>query len=233
MFIKTLIRRLVLGAKADPEAYAKFLRGKGVQIGERTRFFSPTTNTIDLTRPWLITIGNDVQITNGVTILTHGYDWSVIKRKYHEVLGSSGKVTIGNNVFIGMHSTILKGVTVGNNVIIGANSLVNSDIPDNCVAAGNPARVIMDLDKYREKRIHAQYNEAAELVREYRLRYGRDPGEKELHEFFWLFTDNATSLPEVWKDVMQLVGNEEESYKKLSQHSPMFKDMRSFLESVK
>ncbi|RSX50201.1 transferase [Bifidobacterium callimiconis] len=233
MFIKSFIRRMVLGAKASPEAYVKFLREKGIRIGERTRFFSPTTNTIDLTRPWLISIGDDVQITNGVTILTHGYDWSVIKGKYHEVLGSSGKVTIGNNVFIGMHSTILKGVTIGNNVIIGANSLVNADIPDNCVAAGNPVRVIMDLAEYREKRIRAQYDEAAELVREYRLCYGRDPGEKELHEFFWLFTDDSATLPESWKTVMQLVGNEKEANKKLRQHSPMFKDMQSFLESVK
>lgn len=49
-----------------------------------------------------------------------------------------GGVSIGDNVFIGMQSTILKGVHIGNNVIIGANSLVNKDVPDNCVVAGNP-----------------------------------------------------------------------------------------------
>ena len=46
-----------------------------------------------------------------------------------------------------MKSTILKGVHIGNNVIIGANSLVNKDIPDNCVAAGNPCKVIKEAEK--------------------------------------------------------------------------------------
>ena len=61
-------------------------------------------------------------------------------------------VSIGDNVFIGMQLTILKGVHIGNNVIIGANSLVNKDVPDNCVAAGNPCKVIMTLDEYYEMR---------------------------------------------------------------------------------
>lgn len=88
--------------------------------------------------------------------MTHGFDWSVPKGVYGEVLGSSGKVSIGNNIFIGMKSTVLKGVSIGNNVIIGANSLVNRDIPDNCVAAGNPCRVIMSLDEYYKKRKYEQ-----------------------------------------------------------------------------
>ena len=84
----------------------------------------------------MIEIGKNVKITRGVTILTHGFDWSVLKGKYGNVLGSCGKVTIGDNCFIGMHSTILKGVTIGENVIIGANSLVNHDIPSNSVWRG-------------------------------------------------------------------------------------------------
>lgn len=81
-----------------------------------------------------------------------------------------------------MKSTILKGVHIGNNVIIGANSLVNKDIPDNCVAAGNPCKVIMGLEAYHEKRKAAQVAEARELVQLYRERYGREPDEKALHE---------------------------------------------------
>ena len=48
--------------------------------------------------------------------------------------------------FIGMKSTILKDVHIGNNVVIGANSLVNQDIPDHFVVAGNSAKIIMSLD---------------------------------------------------------------------------------------
>ena len=136
--LKMIIRKLVLGYRADSDSYLKYLKNKGARIGERVFVYSPMHVGIDMTRPWLIDIGNDVQITRGVTILTHGYDWSVIKGVYGEVLGSSGKVTIGNNVFIGMNSLILKGVKIGNNVIIGAGSIVTRDIPDNCVAVGTP-----------------------------------------------------------------------------------------------
>ena len=49
---------------------------------------------------------------------------------------------IGNNVTIGCHACIIGGVTIGNNVTIGAESVVVKDIPDNCIVAGNPAKVI-------------------------------------------------------------------------------------------
>ena len=105
-------------------------------------------------------MGNNVKITRGVTILTHGFDWSVLNGKYGDICGAAGKVTIGNNVFIGMQSTILKGVTIGDNVIIGANSLINKDIPSNSVVAGNPAKVICSLDDYHNKRLSLQFEEA-------------------------------------------------------------------------
>lgn len=151
MSLKKFFKKIRYGERCDSQTYIKYLKKKGVTIGDRTVIFDPQTTIIDETRPWMIEIGNDVQITSGVTLLTHGYDWSVLKGVYGEVLGSSGVLKIGNNVFIGMHSTILKGVTIGNNVIIGANSLVNKDIPDNCVAVGNPCRVIMSLEEYYKK----------------------------------------------------------------------------------
>ena len=66
------------------------MRKNGAKIGQRVTIFSPKTTNIDMTRPWLIDIGNDVQITEGVTILTHGYDWAVLKGVYGEILGSGG-----------------------------------------------------------------------------------------------------------------------------------------------
>jgi len=51
-----------------------------------------------------------------------------------------GKVSIGNHVFIGAHTTILKGVTIGENAIIGACSVVTKNIPANEIWAGNPAK---------------------------------------------------------------------------------------------
>lgn len=227
--IKNAIRKLIFKEKADSASYVKYLRKKGMRIGEGSVIYAPKTVFIDDTRPWMIEIGNHVKITQGTIILTHGFDWAVMKGVYGEVLGSCGKVTIGNNVFIGMNTVILKNVTVGNNVIIGAGSLVNKDIPDNCVVAGNPAKVIMTLEEYHKKRLAAQEKEAAEMVREYRKVYGKDPGEPEFSEFFWLFTDHAQELPEAWDFHMSIGGNGAYSKKLLAQNKKHYKDMADFL----
>ena len=55
-------------------------------------------------------------------------------------------ITIGNNVWFGGHCVVLSGVTIGDNVVVGAGSVVTSDIPDNAVVAGNPARIIRYID---------------------------------------------------------------------------------------
>ena len=88
--MKVLLRKLIYKEKSDSVNYVQYLCSKGVQIGEDCTIYVPTKTLIDMTRPWLIDIGNNVQITEGVTILTHGYDWFVLKGVYGEVLGSSG-----------------------------------------------------------------------------------------------------------------------------------------------
>ena len=57
-----------------------------------------------------------------------------------------GRVTLKKNCKIGSHCVIMPGVTVGENSVVGACSFVNSDIPDNVIAAGVPAKVIRKLD---------------------------------------------------------------------------------------
>ena len=96
-----------------------------------------------------LNIGNQVSISSGVHIYTH--DSSNYRIHNTEKDAENGThidrapVVIGDNVQIGANSIVLKGVTIGNNVIIGALSLVNSDIPDNCIAVGNPCKVIKML----------------------------------------------------------------------------------------
>ena len=95
---------------------------------------------------WLIEIGDNVTMAPRVHILCHD-----ASTKQHLGYTKIGRVTIGNNVFIGAESVVLPGVTIGDNVIIGANSTVTHDIPENSVAAGSPARVICSLEEYLAK----------------------------------------------------------------------------------
>ena len=53
-------------------------------------------------------------------------------------------IKVGNNVWIGGNVCVMPGVTIGDNVVIGAGSVVNKDIPSNCVAVGNPCKVIKE-----------------------------------------------------------------------------------------
>ena len=133
-----------LWAKRSSDSWIKYLKNQGMKIGNGTAIIgNPFSVLFDTTRPWLTEIGENVIIAHGVTILTHGYDWSVLKAVYADINGSAGKVKIGNNCFIGMNTTILKGTVIGDNVIVGAGSvLTGKEYPPNCVIAGNPAKVI-------------------------------------------------------------------------------------------
>ena len=55
------------------------------------------------------------------------------------------EVIIGNDVWVGIYSIILKGVKIGDGAIIGAGSVVTSDVPENTIVAGNPAKVIQEM----------------------------------------------------------------------------------------
>lgn len=226
-----LAKKLVLGYKADSESYISHLRKRGCQIGEYTHIWDPMRSLIDETRPDLIEIGNNVCITRGVVILTHGYDWSVLQGKYGEVIGSSGKVTIGDNVFIGINTVILKGTKIGDNVIIGAGSLVNKEIPSNCVAAGNPAKVIMSLDEYYEKRKKESVEEAKELAITYYQKYKRRPPISLFREFFWLFLerDENSLRKHGFHQVLELGGNYGMSKAKFMNSTPNYNGFDDFL----
>lgn len=228
--MKKLVKRLVLSYRCDSESYIKRLRDGGAEIGERVRIFDPVSTVIDATRPWMIKIGDDVQIAAGVTILTHGYDWSVLKRKYGEVLGSCGDVVIGNNCFIGVHTTILKGTHIGDDCIIGANSVVTKDIPSGMVAVGNPAKPVMSVEEYYQKRKDAQLQEAEQLYEFYVKRMGKEPEESVFDEFFWLFRMRA-ELPEgKAMEKMKLLGNYEMTHNLFATEQPMFDGYEAFLD---
>ena len=65
-----------------------------------------------------------------------------------------GVCDIGNNVHIGNNTIILPNVRIGDNCIIGAGAVVTKSIPDNSVAAGNPAKVIRTVKDFNEKNVN-------------------------------------------------------------------------------
>lgn len=121
------------------------LRQKGAIIGEGVNIYDGGGSSIDYNFGFLLTIGNNVTITNS-TLLLH--DASVKKELGYVKIG---KINIGDNVFIGAGSVLLPNISIGNNVIVGAGSVVSRSIPDGVVAAGNPARIIGTYGAYMDK----------------------------------------------------------------------------------
>ncbi len=102
------------------------------------------------TEPWIITLGNNVHITDGVKFITHD-GGTLLFRDQVPDLEITKPITLGDNVYIGNNVIILPGVTIGSNVVIGAGAIVSKDIPDNSLAVGVPARVIKTADEYLQK----------------------------------------------------------------------------------
>ncbi|MDY3226389.1 MAG: DapH/DapD/GlmU-related protein [Candidatus Cryptobacteroides sp.] len=110
--------------------------GSNIRVGRR--FFANFNFTVLDEAP--VTVGDDCFIGPNVSIYTACHSTDPIERNSRREWAKP--VTIGDNVWIGGSVTILPGVTIGSNVTIGAGSVVVKDIPDGCVAVGNPCRVV-------------------------------------------------------------------------------------------
>ncbi|MFC4768334.1 acyltransferase [Effusibacillus consociatus] len=111
--------------------YRTFL---GTQVGHQTAF--GLMAMLDIMFPERIRVGSNSIIGYNSTILAHEY----LIEEYR-----LGDVIIGDRVMIGANTTILPGVSIGDGAVIGAGSLVNRDIPPGVFAAGNPVRIIREL----------------------------------------------------------------------------------------
>ena len=156
--LKTILKKMRYHLK--PGDSVKMAREMGVRFTaepgkEKCRILSEPYGVFG-SEPYLITLGERVEITYGVRFITHdGAAWCL--RNYDErfkELDLLGPIKVGNNVFIGNNTIILPNVTIGDNVIIGAGSIVTKDIPSCSVAAGVPAKVIRSIDEYADRALH-------------------------------------------------------------------------------
>lgn len=142
-----LIKKIYWRYCKSSEAYARHI---GVTIG---------TNCLINTREWssepyLITIGNNVAITSGVRLHTHG--GARVARELYPNFDLFGKIVIEDNVYIGSGSQIMPGVTIGHGSLVAAGSIVTKSVPPKVVVGGNPAKVLCTIEEYISR--NARYN---------------------------------------------------------------------------
>ncbi len=156
------------------------VHGQGITVGNHVHMSSAVSQDVWMTswnwvdRHGQIEIGDYALITPGVRIssstkisigrgtmlagnvyLTDS-DWHGTYDRTQE-MGKTAPITLGENVWIGDSSIVCKGVTIGDNSIIGAGSVVVKDVPANTIAAGNPAKVVKELDPNEPRRTRMDY----------------------------------------------------------------------------
>ena len=114
-----------------------YLRKIGVKVGQNCRIRTLSFGS----EPFLVSIGNNVTVTSGVSFITHdGSGWLMRDEKGRRY--TYQPIDIGNNVFIGVNSIIMPGVKIEDRVIVAAGSVVTKSIPSGVVVAGVPAKIV-------------------------------------------------------------------------------------------
>lgn len=125
------------GAFINPPFYCDY--GSHIEVGKN--FFANYNCTIlDVAK---VKIGDFCQMAPNVSIYTAGHP--VYPDTRNSLYEYGKEIIIGDNVWIGGNTVICPGVHIGNNVVIGAGSVVTKDIPDWCIAAGNPCRILRSI----------------------------------------------------------------------------------------
>jgi acetyltransferase-like isoleucine patch superfamily enzyme len=125
---------------------AEYFRKQGAQIGEGCSIIPTSLGT----EPYLVKIGNHVTIANRVVFITHdGGAW--IARQEDPDVQVFGPIVIEDNCVIGQNAILFPNIRIGKNSIVGAGSVVISDVPENTIAIGVPARPFGSVEKYKLK----------------------------------------------------------------------------------
>ena len=117
--------------------------GGKIEIGEHCGISGSTIYAWDS-----IKIGSYTRVGANCKIIDndfHPVELEFRHKALNEQHSRRAPIEIGDDCFIGMNSIILKGTKLGNNVIVGAGSVVHGIFPDNCIIAGNPAKIIKKM----------------------------------------------------------------------------------------
>ena len=227
--IRDIRKFFLYNHRYSSEAYLEYLRKRGARIDKSVSIVMPETVFIDATAPYMLEMGKNVFIAGGVTILTHDACWMVMKAEDGGICGHVAPVKIGNNVFIGMNTTILCNVRICDNVIISANSTVSSSLNQAGVYAGNPAKLVIPMEQYKEIREARQIQEAYQVARCYYSSFGKKPPQEIFYDYFWIFSPrDIFALPERFLNQLKLCGNYEETKALFLKSEPDFKNYDDF-----
>lgn len=137
-----LLRRILGEVKGEILIEQPFHCDYGYNISTGRNFFA-NFNLVILDEA-KVTFGDNVFIAPDCGFYTAGHPLEAAER--NRGLEYARPISVGDNVWIGAHVSVLPGVTIGDNCVIGAGSVVNRDIPSGSLAAGNPCRVIRKID---------------------------------------------------------------------------------------
>lgn len=133
-------RRFSLGQHSVVESFCCINNAVGdVIIGDYTRIGLHNT----IIGP--VTIGNHVNLAQGITVTALNHNFSEKDKRIDEQGVSTGQVVIGDDVWIGANAVVLPNVSIGRHCVIAAGAVVTKDVPDGCVVAGVPAKIIKRL----------------------------------------------------------------------------------------
>ena len=209
------------------------LKTKGVTIGKNVLFVNPSSSSIDLTAPFLISIGDNVCISKGLSLFTHDYSAFVERMNTGEVLGGVGRVLIGSNVQIGANVTILMNTIIEDNVIIAAGAVCKGRLESGYLYGGVPAKKICSISDFINRRRQNQFEEAKEIVHSFHRKYGKFPGQEVFYplHLFPLFLTIDEWPDSFWRGFGQRLSKDQikNFYRDFK---PMFENYNQFIAAL-